>query len=220
VTSPSQSPFGKRAFVINAGTAIGVYIAFRFSGVKLPIILAVRIAVFTFALINLMLLVVAPRLKALKMVGTAAPNLWRVAFQVLAERPFIIALLILQLLGVSRATATAIVLIQTSLSDYVRGMPNAHSMTLRLMGASVLMVGVAFCWLLGAIGIWPSRPWAWWLVLVLNGLSATVSGVLQILKLDAFLLDPLAMLAVMLLLVRSVRKEFRGGQTTVKEVAG
>ena len=220
MTSSSQSPFWKRVFVINASTAIGVYTGFRFSGVKPPIILAVRIAVFTFALMNLMLLVVAPRLKAQKIVGIAAPNLWRVAYQVLAERPFIIALLILQLLGVSRATATAIVLMRTSLSDYVRGLPNAHSMILRLMGASVLILGVAFCWLLGAIGIWLSRPWAWWLVLVLNGLSATVSGVLQILKLDAFLLDPLAMVAVVLLLLRSVRKEFRGGQAAIKEVAG
>jgi uncharacterized protein YjeT (DUF2065 family) len=121
---------------------------------------------------------------------------------------------------VSRATAASIVFVETSTSAYVRGMANAQSMSLRLMGAAVLMGGVAALWMLGAVGLWRSRPWAWWLVLVLNGLAAAISCVLQVLKPDEFLLDPAATTAVVLLLFRSVRTEFRGGQTANRLLVG
>jgi hypothetical protein len=88
------------------------------------------------------------------------------------------------------------------------------------MGAAVLMGGVAALWMLGAVGLWRSRPWAWWLVLVLNGLAAAISCVLQVLKPDEFLLDPAATTAVVLLLIRSVRTEFRGGQTANRLLVG
>ena len=169
---------------------------------------------------NFMLLVVGPRITSQKNKGEATAHPWSVAYQVLAERPFVVALLILQLLGVSRATATTIVFVETSTSAYVRGMANAQSMSLRLIGAAVLMGGVAVLWMVGAVGLWRSRPWAWWLVLVLNGLAATISCILQVLKPDEFLLDPAAMTAVVLLLLRSVRTEFRGGQTANKLVVG
>jgi hypothetical protein len=147
------------------------------------------------------------------------PSPWRVLYEVLAERPFVTALLILQLLGASKATATTIVFLHSAFSDYVRGLPNAQPMTLRLIGASALMAVVAILWFIGAIGLWQSRPWAWWLVLVLNGLSATVSAAVQTLKWDEFLFDPLAMAAVVLLLIRSVRAEFRRDPTELKQVS-
>jgi uncharacterized membrane protein (DUF2068 family) len=220
VTSFNGLPFWKRAFLINAVAIVGVFIGFASAGVQLPTILKARIAVFTIALMNFMLLVVRPRIISQKNKGEATAHPWSVAYQVLTERPFVVALLILQLLGVSRATAASIVFVETSTSAYVRGMANAQSMSLRLMGAAVLMGGVAALWMLGAVGLWRSRPWAWWLVLVLNGLAAAISCVLQVLKPDEFLLDPAATTAVVLLLIRSVRTEFRGGQTANRLLVG
>jgi hypothetical protein len=86
-------------------------------------------------------------------------------------------------------------------------------MALRLTGASVLMTGVTALWLIGGIGVWRNRPWAWWLALVLNGLSATASGALQVVRLDKFLLDLPAAAAVVVLLLRPVRMDFRVGKT-------
>jgi len=212
-----QWPFWKRAVLINASAAAGVYIGFASSGVNLPLSVKVYTAVFAIVFINAMLFVVRPRIIAQKAAGIPAPNPWRVVYEVLAERPFITGLLIIQFLGMSRTIATSIEFMQASASDYVRGLPNAQSMTLRLMGMSVLMAGVSMLWLLGAIGLWRSRRWAWWLVLALNGLSATVSVVVQVLKLDEFLLDLPSMAAVVVLLLPAVRMEFRGGKTAVKQ---
>jgi hypothetical protein len=220
VASFNGLPFWKKAFLLNAVATVGVFIGFASSGVQLPTILKARIAVFTIALMNFMLLVVSPRIVSQKNKGEATTHAWSIAYQVLAERPFVVALLILQLLGVSRATATTIVFVETSTSAYVHGMANAQSMSLRLIGAAMLMGGVAVLWMVGAVGLWRSRPWAWWLVIVLNGLAATISCVLQALKPDEFLLDPAAITAVVLLLLRSVRTEFRGGQTVNKLVVG
>jgi hypothetical protein len=220
VASFNGLPFWKRAFLTNAVATVGVLIGFAFSGVQLPTILKARIAVFTIALMNFILLVVSPRIISQKNKGEATAHPRSVAYQVLTERPFVVALLTLQLLGVSRAAATTILFLETCTSTNVRGVANAQSMSLRLMGAAVLMGGVAALWLLGAVGLWRSRPWAWWLVLVLNGLAAAISCVLQVLKPDEFLLDPAAMTAVVLLLFRSVRTEFRGGQTAKKLVVG
>jgi uncharacterized membrane protein (DUF2068 family) len=211
----SQLPFWKRAVFTNAIAAIGVYVGFASSGVKLPTILQSRIAVFTFAFLNFMFLVVAPRINARRNAGEAALNPWRVFYQVVSERPFITALLILQLPAVARATATTVVFMETSASEYVRTLPNAQSMSLRLMGASVLMAGVASLWLLATVGLWRSRPWAWWLALVLNGLAAMVSVALQLIKHNEFLLAPLAITAVVLLLLRPLRIQFRSGEAAV-----
>jgi len=211
-------PFWKRAVFTNAIAAVGVYIGFAQSDVRLSISLKVHIAVFTIAFMNLMFLVIGPGIYAQKTEGRVAPALWHVMYEALSERPLIIVLVILQLLGTSRATATAIAFMQATASDYVRSLPTAHSMSLRLMGASVLMAGVAVLWLLGAIGLWRSYSWGWWLALVLNGLDAAVTAVLQMLKPTEFLLDMLAVTAVVLLLLRPVRTGFRKRQTAVERV--
>jgi hypothetical protein len=127
------------------------------------------------------------------------------------------ALLVLRLWGAARAAATTVVMVQASASDYVRSLPNAHSMTLRLISSSVLMASVAVLWLLAAIGLWRIHSWAWWLALALNGLAATFSMVLQFFKLDLSLLDLFAIAAVLLLLLRPVRAEFRGSKPKVNE---
>jgi uncharacterized protein YjeT (DUF2065 family) len=214
-----QLTLWRRAVLTNAAAAVGIYIGLASSTVQLSVNADAYIAVFTIAMMNLMILVVMPRIHAQKTAGVTVINPWRVVYEVLAERPFITVLLILQLIGVSQGAATAIVLMQASASNYVHGLPNVQSMTLRLIGASVLMAGIAVLWLLGAVGLWQSRPWAWWLILVLNGLSATVSGALQVFRPDKFLVDIPATAAVVLLLLRPVRVEFRHVKTAIKQIA-
>jgi len=70
---------------------------------------------------------------------------------------------------------------------------------------SGVMTAVAGVWLAGAIGLWCNRRWAWWLALVLNGLAASITGVLQLLDLHSYLLDVGAIAASILLLLPSVR---------------
>jgi hypothetical protein len=218
VTTFSQLPLWKRAFFTNAIAAIGVCIAFASSSAVLQTIFKVRIAVFTFAIMNLMLLVVGPRINAQKIADGTAANPRRVLYEALTERPFITTLVALELSGASRAMSTAIVFVRTSTSDYVRGMPNAHSLIFRLVGAAVPLGIIAALGLLGAIGLWRRCRWAWWLVLVLNGLAALVSGVLQLFKLNEFLLDPVAATAVVLLMLPTVRTEFRVVQKNRKPI--
>ena len=214
-----QWPFWERAVFTNVIAVAGVYIGFAASGTKLSVSLEMHIAVFTIAFMNLMFLVVRPRINVRKASGTAAPNPWSVVYEVLAERPFVTILLVLQLWGAARAAATTVVFMQASASDYVRSLPNAHSMTLRLIGSSVLMACVAVLWLVGAIGLWRNYLWAWWLALVLSGLAAIVGIVLQFFKSDVSLLDLVAIAAVLLLLIRPVRGGFHGTKREVNEPA-
>jgi uncharacterized membrane protein (DUF2068 family) len=219
VKSWDELPYWPRAIATNAIAVVGVAIGLEWRGIRLPINDKVYISIFTIVLLNFMLLVVRPRIIAQKTQGEVAPNPWRVLYGSLAERPFVTALFILQLFGASRSAAAIATLMQTAASEYVRRLPDAQDVTLRLIVASAVLAGVAILSFIGAIGLWQSRRWAWWLVLVLNGLSATVSAVVQTLKWDQFLLDPLAMAVVVLLLTRPVRMEFRGDQSKLKHVS-
>ncbi len=212
-------PFWKRAAVTNAAAAAGIFIGFASAKYRPSVLLDARIAVFTFGFMNLMLLVVAPRIRIKRIAGGPTPNPWGVVYEVLSERPFVTALVILRLWGVSRCISAAIIFADTSTSAYVRSMSNAELLILRLIGVSVLMACMAVLWLLGAIGLWRSRPWAWWLALVLNGLAAATGGIVQILKTNEFLLDPLAIIAVVLLLLQPVRTEFRRTRTGQQPIA-
>jgi uncharacterized membrane protein (DUF2068 family) len=206
----------QRAVFTNAIAAVGVYIGFASSGVKLSVDLETRIAVFIIAFMNLILLVVRPRIVAQNIAGGAAANPWRVVYEALAERPFITALTVLQLWGGARAAGTTIVFAQTAASDYVRSQPNAASMSQRLVWSSMLLVAVAFLWLLSAIGVWQRRLWAWWVALVLDGLAATTTIVLQFAttflhlgKPSGFLLALSSTAAVVFLLLPCLRTDFR-----------
>jgi hypothetical protein len=219
VKSIDAWPFWERAVFWNVIAIVGVYIGFASSGVKLPVIFEMRIAVFTIAFMNLMFLIARPRIYARKTVGGTVPNRFSVVYEILTEHPFVTALIILQLWGAARAIAASVVMIQASASDYVRSLPNAHSMTLRLIGSSVLMASVALLWVLAAIGLWKIRSWAWWLALALNGLAAITGIVIQFVKLDPSIIDLAAIAAVFLLLIRPVRAEFRRSKPVVNEVA-
>jgi hypothetical protein len=84
-------PVWQRAVLTNATAAVGVYIGIASSSVKPSLSVEAYIAVFTMALMNLMTLVAMPRIRAQKTAGKAAPNPWRVVYDILAERPFITA---------------------------------------------------------------------------------------------------------------------------------
>lgn len=195
----------------NVVGAIGVYVGFATSRVKLSSDVEVYIAVPTIAFLNLMFLVVRPRMVAERTAGRRGPSPMGLLYAALAERPLLSALCILQLKAASRATATTIQMAQVSIGAYVRSLPNSESIAWRMKAFSVLMGGVAFLWFLGAIGLWLRRSWAWWLALVLNGLSAAVCAALQIVRVDQWLFDIWATLAVVLLLPRPLRKMFHIG---------
>lgn len=210
---PDQWSIWQWALFTNATAALGIYFGFLSSGVKLSSGTQVYVAVPMIVFLNLIFLVVRPRLREARAADQSAPSAIGVLSKVLTERPLVTVLCILQLVGATRGAATSMQILQTSTSGYVRSLPNSESMALRLTMFSMVMGSVALLWFLGAIGLWIERSWAWWLALVLNSLAAVVSGIIQVLKPREFFVDPWATLAVVLLLLRSVRRVFHSGQT-------
>jgi len=210
-----QWPLWQRSAFTNVLTAVGVYIGFASSRGKASANAKGYIAVFTMALMNLMFLAVVPRIHVQRTAGIAVPNPWRVLYEVLAERPFITALLILQLVRVSQATAAIFIFFQGPTSDYFRSVPNIQSLTPYIYLTGWFMVGVAVLWLSSAVGLWRGYLWAWWLSLILNGSNV----VPQLWNLHKFVLDPISLVAVVLLLLRQVRAEFHKGHVAAEQVA-
>jgi hypothetical protein len=217
--SLDQRPLSQRVLFTNAVAVGGVFLGFAVSEVKPTARVCVYIAVFVIALMNLIFLAVRPRMVALRATGATALNPFRTLYEVLTERPLITVLCILQLIAACRAIATTIQIIQSTASEYVRSLPNVHSVTLRMELASTLMVADSALWFLSAIGLWRTRSWAWWMALMLNALAAIVSLLVQLAAMNQFLLDPLATLAVVLLLVHPVRKYFRRSNTIAEQAA-
>jgi hypothetical protein len=217
--SLDQRPLSQRVLFTNAVAVGGVLLGFAVSDVKPSARVCVYIAVFVVALMNLMFLAVRPRLVALRATGATALNPFRTFYEVLKERPLITVLCVFQLIAACRATATTIQIIQSAASEYVRSLPNAHSVTLRIELASILMAADSALWFLSAIGLWRTRSWAWWMALVLNALAAIVSLLVQLAAMNQFLFDPLAALAVVLLLIQPVRKYFRRSNAIVEQAA-
>lgn len=213
-----QWPPSLRIVLTNAVAAAGIFLGLTFSNVKPSASVQVYIAVFIMAFMNLMFLVVRPRLVALRTSGQR-PHPYRTLIEVLKERPLITVLCILQLLAACRATATTILIIQTATSDYVRAMAHPDIMIRKLAFSSILMAGDSVLWYLSSIGLWRTRIWAWWLALVLNLLAAIVSLLVQVAALNQFLFDPLAALTLLLLLVPTVRKYFQGSKATIEHAA-
>jgi Na+/melibiose symporter-like transporter len=206
----NQWSLAQWALFTNSIGAMGLYLGFA-SGSRVSNDLRVYIAVPTIVLLNLAFLVVRPRIAAARAEGSSTPDAMSMLYTVLSERPWITAICALQLVGATRSAASTVEILQASTSAYVRSLPNAQSLTLRLLGSSVLMGLVALLWAAGAIGLWAGRKWAWWLALILNMLAAAVSGVIQFLKPTVLLFDPWATTAVVLLLLRPLRRYFRIG---------
>jgi len=168
---------------------------------------------------NLMFLAVRPRLIALRASGATELNPFRILYEVLKERPLITVLCIFQLIAACRATATTIQIIQSTASEYVQRSPKAHYVTPKMELASMFMAADSALWFLSAIGLWRTRSWAWWMALVLNALAAIVSALVQLAAMNQFLFDPLATVAVVLLLVQPVRKYFRRSNAIADQTA-
>jgi len=214
-----QLPLSQRVVITNAIAAGGVFTGFAVSDVKPAARIYVYIAVFIIAFVNLMFLAVRPRLVALRATGATSLNSFHSLYEILKERPLITALCIFQLIAGCRATATTIQIIQSTTTEYVRSLPNAHSVMSKMELGSLFMAADSALWLLSAIGLWRTRSWAWWVALVLNALAAIVSGLVQLTTMNRFLFDPLATLAVVLLLIQPVRKYFQRSNAIAEQAA-
>jgi hypothetical protein len=208
----------KRAVVVNALGAVSGAVGFASAGVKLSPQYCVPIAVFALAYLNLMFLIVLPRSLAAKAGGKPRVAALTLLVDVVQERPLLVLLVVLQLVGVSRSATAAVTFFQLSGGEYVRGLPNASAVGFRMVAMSVVMTVVAGVWLASAIGLWNRRSWAWWLALMLNGLAASVTGVLQLLDWHSYLLDSRAITAVVLLLLPTVRRTVLAASDATRSV--
>lgn len=205
-----------RIIWINAAMVLGLLIGFRIS-TPVTADWTARIAVFMLAVFNLMIFVVAPRLAAVGEYGIRR-NPYGEFWTVIIERPVVTAICSIQLWGVARSLGSTITMFRTSSGDYVKGLPNSESIKTRLIVMSILMFCVGMVWLLGAIGVWRTRKWAWWLALCLNGLASTVTIFLQIFTRHSFLIDIASTTAFVALLLPSTRRLFLvSGDTHVVE---
>jgi uncharacterized membrane protein (DUF2068 family) len=204
-----QWPAWRRALTLNTLAVAGISISLA-TGAKLSPKYNVPVVVFTLALLNFLFLGVRPRIVAARAIGASPIDALGATANVVRERPLVMVLVILQVIGVSRAARTVVTLIQVANGDYVRGLPNASSAASRLVATSGLMAAVAAVWLLSAVGLWGNKRWAWWLAFVLNSLAASVSGLLQLTNLHSYLFDAVSTVAVVLLLLPIVRQRFRG----------
>jgi hypothetical protein len=192
----------KRAFIVNALGAIGVVLGFASSEVKLSPTYSVPIAVFTLAFLDLMFLILRPRIVATRAEGRPNAAALSMLVDVVRERPLIVLLVVLQLIAVSRsATASLIFLGMASFRSLLD--PSGLDFWMTIYSAAMMVV--AGIWLASAVGIWCRRSWAWWLALVLNSIAASITAVLQLLDLHSYVIDIGAITAFVLLLLPAVR---------------
>ena len=209
-------PLRKWVLFTNAMGAVGICLGFL-SGTRLPADLRVYIAVPAIVFLNLMFLVVRPRMAVARAAGKP-PNAMGVLYELLSERPILTLVCVLQLVGATRSTAATVQILQTSTRATLQSLPNSQSMVVRLIAASILMGLVTLLWWLGAVGLWVGRRWAWWLALTLNAQAAMTTGIIQLFKLNEWLFDPWATTAVLLLLLRPIRQHFEVGYSRAKHV--
>lgn len=204
--SINEWPLWKRALLLNAAGVAGAAISLATTEPRL-IRYGAGATVFALAFINFMFFVVGPRLRTARKTGEDVTAM-DVFFKVVREQPLIFALVVLLLVGASKSEATAVVFAQASNSTYVRGLPNATTIAHRAIAMSVAMGCIGLLWATGALGLWARRNWAWWLSLVLNGLAAGVTILLQLFTWHSYVLDSFATAAVVLLLVPRLRHSF------------
>jgi hypothetical protein len=193
----------KLAVLLNVAAVIGVAIGMAAGNTK-QLEYGVRAGVFIIAFVNFMFFIVRPRIIAARATGISV-SWFQLSLDAVREQPFMAALTILLLTGASRSAAAAVTFATSSGSAYVRSLPNSSTIAVRMIVMAIVMTGIALCWFVDAVGLWAQRTWAWWLALVLNGLAAAVTIALQILNLHMYLLDVLAVIAVVLLFTPPVR---------------
>jgi len=215
-------PLWKRALFWNVVGLIGLLLGFASAQRPLPLGWCVPFGIFFMAVFNLMFLVVRPRLLICRTKGQTPATLSHVLLNVFRERPLVILVIVLQLVGTSRAGTTAAKFIRWAHSDYVHRLPNASATSHRMVMISFSLIGVGLIWLASAVGLWMEHSWGWWLGLVLNGLSAAVVLVVQMLNWRSFPWDATsfaATLAVIVLLLPKVRNRYLSRPTEAVEPA-
>ncbi len=205
----------KRATALNLTGSLGLLIGFFSAGVRLSPDYYAYASVFALAYLNFMFLVVRPQLLEARRTKPES-SMWHVLLKILRDRLFIIVLVVLQLLGVSRSAGTSARFLLYARSAYVRGLANATVSAHRLTLISVEMTFIALIWLLSAIGLWQGRSWAWWLAVVLNGLAAGISAAVQLASWHSYALDTFPTIALVFLFLPMVRN--RGKKVVVNAV--
>ena len=132
-------------------------------------------------------------------------DIYKEAWAAMAERPIITVLVILQLWAVARCLGTVI--------SFGRAYSTPQIASQNLQGRTVIfcavMAFVGLLWLTSAAGIWHRKIWAWWLALVLNVVDAGTTSLIQLFAPHQFLIDVIALLAIVLLLLHPTRLQFR-----------
>jgi hypothetical protein len=191
----------------NAAMVLGVLIGFRLSP-PMSVEFSVRVAVFCIAFFNLLFFGIVHRIAAATAQGGIRRNPYSELFLTVSERPAATVLAFIQLWGGARGLATAVTMSHTASSDYVKSLPNAGSIHTRLIVVSIVMVLMGGAWLLGAVGVWRTRKWAWWLTLCLNGLASATTIAIQVFRPHELLVDLGSTVAVIVLLLPSTRRAF------------
>lgn len=197
-----QWSVGKRALVVNALGIAGVALGFASSGVKLSPTYSVPITVFAFAFLNVIFLILRPRIVAARAGGKPKAAALHLLVDMVRERPLVVALVVLQLIAVSRSVTASVTFL--SLASF-RSLLDPSNLSFWMAVYSGVMMLVAGIWLTSAVGIWCRRSWAWWLALILNSLAAGITAVLQLVDLHAYVIDIGAITALILLLLPAVR---------------
>jgi hypothetical protein len=192
----------KRAFIVNVLGVIGVALGFTSSEVKLSPAYTVPIAVFTLAFLNLMFLILRPRIVATSAGGKPGAAALPMLVNVVRERPLVVLLVVLQLIAVSRSVTASVTF--WGLASF-RSLLDPSNLSFWMVVYSAGMMLVAGVWLMSAVGIWCRRSWAWWLALVLNSIAAGITAVLQLLDLHSYIIDVGAITALVVLLLPAVR---------------
>jgi hypothetical protein len=197
-----QWPVWKRALILNALGIVGVALGFASSTASLSHTYMAPIAVFVLAFLNLMFLILRPRMLATKAGGKPKYGGLTVFVDVVRERPLIVLLVVLQLIAVSRSVAASVTFL--GLGSF-RSLVDLSNLSFWMVVYSGVMMLVAAVWLISAVGIWCRRSWAWWLALILNGLAAGTTAALQLLDLHSYVIDVGAIIAFVFLLLPAVR---------------
>lgn len=192
-----------RAIWLNCAVVAGIIIGFSTSGYSLSAQAMGIVAVSFLALFNLVFLEAQPRLA--ESASGNRSSVYKEAWSAIAERPIITMLVALQLWAVARCLGTVITLAKAYSTPQIASQ-NLQGRTVMLCAA---MSFVGLLWLTSAAGIWRRRAWAWWLALVLNGIDAGTTILIQLVAPHQFLVDVIALIAIALLLLPKTRPLFR-----------
>ena len=136
--------------------------------------------------------------------------------RLLGPHPLIILICFSQSFVVSQAAIEAVEMIRTI--GYDHGIPNT-ALALTVVLAGLLKAGSAALWFSTAAGLWQSRSWAYYVAVVLNLLTLSLSVPARFETASYFVFAPRALITLVLLLVRPIREQFRRVKTPLQQGA-